>query len=72
MLALTESSLIIYLDGHEPREYAIKAGLEQSWEVKTSVRVKLAQPGVAQFWLGRQELKLAALDDFYLSTDPGE
>jgi transcriptional regulator with XRE-family HTH domain len=72
MLALTESSLIIYLDGHEPREYTINAGLEQSWEVKTSVRVKLAQPGGAQFWLGRQELKLAALDDFYLSTDPGE
>jgi hypothetical protein len=45
MLALTESSLIIYLDGHEPREYKLNAGLEQSWEVKKSVRVKLAQPG---------------------------
>jgi len=72
MLALTESSLIIYLDGHEPREYKFNAGLEQSWEVKKSVRVKLAQPGAAQFWLGRQELNLRELDDFYLSTAPGE
>jgi hypothetical protein len=31
MLALTESSLIIYLDGHEPREYKLNTGLEQSW-----------------------------------------
>ena len=72
MLALTESSLIIYLDGHEPREYKLNAGLEQSWEVKKSVRVKLAQPGAALFWLGRQELKLGALDEFYLSAAPGE
>ena len=72
MLALTESSLIIHLDGHEPREYTLKAGLEQSWDVKKSVRVKLAQPGTAQFWLGRQELNLRELDDFYLSTAPGE
>ena len=72
MLALTESSLIIHLDGHEPREYILKAGLEQSWDVKKSIRVKLAQPGTAQFWLGRQELKLGELDDFYLSIDPGE
>ena len=72
MLALTESSLIIYLDGHEPREYKLNAGLEQSWEVKKSVRVKLAQPGAALFWLGRQELKLGALDKFYLSAAPGE
>ena len=71
-LALTESSLIIHLDGHEPREYILKAGLEQSWDVKKSVRVKLAQPGTAQFWLGRQELNLRELDDFYLSTAPGE
>jgi len=72
MLALTESSLIIYLDGHEPREYKLTAGLEQSWEVEKSVRVKLTHPGAAQFWLGRQELKLGALDDFSLSTAPGE
>jgi cytoskeleton protein RodZ len=72
MLALTESSLIIYLDGNEPREYELNAGLAQSWDVKKSVRVKLAQPGTAQFWLGHQELKLGALDDFYLSTAPGE
>jgi cytoskeleton protein RodZ len=72
MLALTEISLIIHLDGHEPREYILKAGLEQSWDVKKSVRVKLAQPGTAQFWLGRQELKLGVLDDFYLSTTLGE
>ena len=72
MLALTESSLIIYLDGHEPREYKFNAGLEQRWDVKKSVRVELAQSGTAQFWLGRQELKLGALDDFYLSTAPGE
>jgi len=72
MLALTESSLIIYLDGHEPREYKLNAGLEQSWQVEKSVRVKLAHPGAAQFWLGRQELKLGALDDFSLSTAPGE
>jgi len=72
MLALTESSLIIYLDSHEPREYKLNAGLEQSWEVKKSVRVKLAQPGAAQFWLGRQELKLGALDEFYLSAALGE
>jgi hypothetical protein len=72
MLALTESSLIIHLDGHEPREYKLNAGLEQSWEIKKSVRVKLAQPGAAQFWLGRQELKLGELDGFYLNTAPGE
>jgi hypothetical protein len=72
MLALTESSLIIYLDGHEPREYKMNAGLEQSWEVKDSVRAKLNQSGIAQFWLGRQELKLGALEDFYLSTAYGE
>ncbi len=72
MLALTESSLIIYLDGHEPLEIIANAGLEQSWNVKKSVRVKLAQPGTAQFWLGLQELKLGELDDFYLSAVPGE
>jgi cytoskeletal protein RodZ len=72
VLALTESSLIIYLNGHEPREYKLIAGLEQSWDVKTSVRVQLAQPGIAQFWLDRQELKLGELDDFYLSTSSGE
>ena len=72
MLALTESSLILYLDGHEPREYKLNSGSEQSLEVKKSVRVKLAQPGAAQFWLGRQELKLGELDGFYLSTAPGE
>jgi len=68
MLALTESSLIIYLDGNEPREYELNAGLAQSWDVKKSIRVKLAQPGTAQFWLGSQELNLGELDDFYLST----
>ena len=72
MLALTESSLIIYLDGNEPREYELNAGLAQSWDVKKSIRVKLAQPGTAQFWLGSQELKLGELDDFYLSAVPGE
>ena len=72
MLALTESSLILYLDGHEPREYKLNSGSEQGWEVRKSVRVKLAQPGTAQFWLGRQELKLGELDGFYLSTAPGE
>ncbi len=72
MLALTESSLIIHLDGQKPHEYLLKAGLEQSWDIKKSVRVKLAQPGAAQFWLGLQELKLGELDGFYLSTAPGE
>jgi cytoskeletal protein RodZ len=72
MLALSESSLIIYLDDHEPREYVLTPGLEQSWDVKTSVRVKLAQPGPAQFWLDGQELKLGELADFTLSHTPGE
>jgi hypothetical protein len=72
MLALTESSLIIYLDGHNPREHKLNASLELSWKVKKSVRVKLAQPGASQFWPGRQELKLGELDGFYLNTAPGE
>lgn len=72
LLALAESSLIIYVDDHAPREYELNAGLELTWEVKKAVRVELAQPGVARFWLGDQELDLAELNVFQLSTVTGE
>lgn len=72
MLALAESSLIIYIDDHEPREYPLHNGLELTWDVKNAVRVELAAPGVARFRLDDQELNLVELKAFQLSTDPGE
>jgi cytoskeleton protein RodZ len=72
MLALTESSLIIYVDDRKPHEYKLYEGLDLTWKIKKTVKVEMAEPDVARFWLGRQELKLGALDDFYLSTAPGE
>lgn len=72
MLALAESSLIIYIDDHEPREYTLNNGLELTWDIQDAVRVELAAQGVARFWLDDQELNLVDLKTFQLSRDHGE
>lgn len=72
MLALAESSLIIHIDDHEPREYSLHNGLELTWDIENAVRVELAAPGVASFRLDDQELNLVELKAFQLGRDPGE
>ena len=71
MLALAESSLIIYVDDRKPQQYSLHDGLDLTWNAKTSVKVELAEPAVARFWLGGQELDLEGLKSFQLqSTKP--
>lgn len=72
MLALAESSLIIYIDDSKPREYALHPGLDLTWDIREKARIELAEVGVARFWLDHEELKLVELQAFQLSTAPGE
>lgn len=72
MLALAESSLIIYVDEREPHEYKLYDGLDLTWKVKKTVRVEMTEPGVAQFWLGRQELPIKTLGSFQLQPASGD
>jgi cytoskeleton protein RodZ len=72
MLALTESSLIIYVDERKPQEYKLYSGLDLTWKIKKKVRVEMAEPGVAHFWLGLQELPIENLDSFQLQQATGD
>jgi cytoskeletal protein RodZ len=72
MLALTESSLIIYVDERKPQEYKLYNGLDLTWKIKKKVRVEMAEPGVAHFWLGLQELPIENLDSFQLQQATGD
>lgn len=72
MLALAESSLIIYLDDRTPHEYRLHDGLDLTWKIKQKVRIELAGTGVARFWLDGQELELGGLDSFQLQVAAGE
>ena len=66
MLALAESSLIIYVDERKPQQHTLHDGLDLTWNIKTSVKVELAGSDVARFWLGGQELDLDELKSFQL------
>jgi len=72
MLAMAESSLVIYLDDREPHEYKLFDGLDLSWKVRQKVRIELAGPHVARFWMDGQELDLGDLESFELNQDAGE
>ena len=69
MLALSEGSLIIYLDKRKPHTYKLHAGLDLSWSIKGTAKVELAGPGMARFWLGGQELALDEMESFQLQTE---
>jgi len=71
MLALSEGSLIIYLDTRKPHTYKLHAGLDLSWSIKGTAKVELAGPGMARFWLGGQELALGEMESFQLQTENG-
>lgn len=71
MLALAESSLIIYVDERKSQQYNLHDGLDLTWNIKASVKVEFAEPEVARFWLGDRELDLGGLKSFQLqSTKP--
>ncbi|MDT8442981.1 MAG: helix-turn-helix domain-containing protein [Desulfuromonadales bacterium] len=72
MLALSEGSLIINLDDREPQHYDLHDGLDLTWNVKEIVKVKLASPGLARFWLDDQELDLGDLESFQLQPVSGD
>lgn len=71
MLALVESSLTIYLDDRKPHTYKLHDGLDLTWKIMKKVKVELAEPGVARFWLGGQELDLDAKTTFQLQPAKG-
>ncbi len=68
MLALSESSLIIHLDDRKPHQYKLHDGLDLTWKIKEKVRLELAGPGVARFWLDGVELNLGDLESFQLQS----
>lgn len=72
MLALSEGSLIIYIDGLESRPYTLHNGLDLTWQVKETVKVELAEPGLAQFWLGEELLDVDEMDSFQLRSTSGD
>jgi len=72
MLALSEGSLIIYLDNRKPHTYKLHDGLDLSWSIKETAKVELAGPGMARFWLGGQELTLSEMESFQLQTESGD
>lgn len=72
MLALAKSSLIIYVDDRKAHEYKLHDGLDLTWKVSRKARVELAEPGVARFWLGGQEIDLVDRKTFQLQRDFGE
>lgn len=71
MLALSEGSLIIYLDNRKPHTYKLHDGLDLSWKIKETAKVELAGSGMARFWLGGQELALGELESFQLQAEVG-
>jgi hypothetical protein len=72
MLAMSTSSLVIFVDGRTPHEYKLHNGLDLTWKIKKSVRVEMADPGAARFWLDGQELQLGDLSAFKLQTSTGD
>ncbi len=72
MLALSESSLIIDVDGRKPRQYKLYDGLDLVWDVKETVRIELSEPGIARFWLGDQALNVDEMKSLQLQTAPGD
>lgn len=72
MLALSEGSLIIYIDNRKSRPYALHNGLDLVWKVKETVKVELAEPGLAKFWLGEDVLDVDDLKVFQLHTTSGD
>ncbi len=72
MLALTESSLIIYVDDRKPQEYKLSEGLDLSWPIESKVKVEMAEPDVVRFWLGKEELSLDKLSSFQLQSTTDE
>ena len=72
MLALNKSSLKIYVDGYGARQYKLHDGLDLTWKVKKSVKVELADPGAADFWLSGQRVELNNMKSFYLQQAVGE
>jgi len=72
MLALNKSSLKIYVDGYGARQYKLHDGLDLTWKIKKSVKVELADPGAAHFWLGGQRVELDNMKSFYLQQAAGE
>jgi len=72
MLALSEGSLIIYLDNRKPHTYKLHNGLDLSWSLKETARVELAGPGMARFWLGGKELVLGEMESFQLQAEIGD
>jgi cytoskeletal protein RodZ len=71
MLAVAESSLVIYLEGRTPHNYKLHDGLDLTWKIKRQVRVEMAKPGAARFWLDGKELKLGQQPGFQLQAAPG-
>jgi cytoskeleton protein RodZ len=72
MLAMSTSSLVIFVDGRTPHEYKLHNGLDLTWKIKKSVQVEMADPGAARFWLDGQELQLGDLSAFQLQTSRGD
>lgn len=72
MLALSEGSLIIYLDDREPNRYKLYDGLDLTWEIKSTAKVELSGPGMARFWLDSQELEPGDLETFQLQPASGD
>jgi cytoskeletal protein RodZ len=72
MLAVAKSSLVIYLDGPTPHNYKLVNGLDLTWKIKRKVRIEMASPGVARFWLDGQELDLDDQSAFQLQASSGE
>lgn len=72
MLALSEGSLIIYLDDRDSQSYELHNGFDSIWDVGKKVKVELSEPGIALFWLGEQKLDIGELNFFQLNTAPGD
>jgi cytoskeleton protein RodZ len=72
MLALSRSTLVIHVDNRNPHEYRLHDGLDLTWKIKKRLKVELADPGAARFWLDGQELDLGDLTAFQLQTNTGD
>lgn len=72
MLALSEGSLIIYIDNRKPHQYKLHNGLDLTWRIKEMVKVESSDPGLARFWLTGQELDIGEMDSFQLQTESGD
>lgn len=72
MLALSESSLIIHLDGRKPHQYKLYDGLDLTWQVKSVVSIELGEKGSARFWLDGREIELDGTTSFQLQQNAGE